>query len=132
MNSIPGSATTHDRKATLSTWWIVVVLNMVFADIFSIIIELVDKNTLEIPGDVKVTMAIAALITNIPILMIYLSRVLPRPSNRLCNIIAGVLTIIYVIAGGGTSPHYLIIAAIEIIFLILIIVHSWKWSNSKN
>jgi len=51
------------------------MLNIIFVDILSIMIELVSKNTLDIiGGDVTTTMAIAAIITNIPILMIYLSR----------------------------------------------------------
>jgi len=63
---------TIDMKVRLSTLWILVMFNMVFADIFSIMVELVNKNTLGIPGDVKTVMAIAAVVTNIPILMIYL------------------------------------------------------------
>ncbi|GMQ31496.1 hypothetical protein Aconfl_41410 [Algoriphagus confluentis] len=39
-----------DLKARLSTLWIVVLINMIFADIFSIMIELVNGNILSIPG----------------------------------------------------------------------------------
>ena len=74
-------------------------------------------------------MAIAAIVTNISILMIYFARVLPYKPNRLANIIAGILTIIYVVGGGDMAPHYIIIAAIEVICLLLIIVNSWKWKN---
>ena len=105
---------------------------MLYADIFSIIVELVNKNTLEISGDVKVVMTIAAIVTNIPILMIYLSKVLQYKINRLANIIAGFITIIYIVAGGSNSPHYIIIASIEIIILIIIIGNSWKWINFEN
>ena len=118
---------TIDLKVRLSTLWIVVMINMIFADIFSIMVELVNRNTLEIPGDVKIVMAIAAIVTNIPILMIYLSRTLQYSLNRLANIIAGIFTIIYVIGGGDFAPHYIIIASIEIIVLLLIIVKSWNW-----
>jgi hypothetical protein len=104
---------------------------MLYADIFSIMVELVNKNTIDIPGDVKTIMAIAAIVTNIPILMIYLSRVLKYEANRLANIIAGVVTIIYVVGGGDLAPHYIIIAAIEVICLLLIIVNAWKWTNSE-
>jgi hypothetical protein len=119
-------------KAKLSTLWIVVLINMLFADIFSIMIELVDKNTLHIPGDVKIIMAIAAIVTNIPIFMIYFSRVLPYKPNRLANIIAGILTILYVVGGGDMAPHYIIIATIEVICLLFIIVNSWKWENTDS
>lgn len=118
-----------DTKTKLSVLWIVVLINMIFADIFSIMIELVNKNTLDIPGDVKIIMAIAAVVTNIPIMMIYLSRVLKYKVNRIANIVAAILTIIYVIGGGDFAPHYIIIVTIEIVVLIMIIVHSVKWQN---
>jgi hypothetical protein len=120
-----------DMKVKLSTLWIVVMINMIYADIYSIIIELVNRDTLNIPGDVKVIMAIAAIVTNIPILMIYLSRVLNYETNRWANIIAGILTIIYVIGGGDLAPHYIIVASIEVILLLVIIVYSCKWKNSE-
>lgn len=116
-----------DTKVKLSTLWIVVMLNMIFADIFSIMVELVDKNTMHILGEVKVTMAIAAVVTNIPILMIYFSRILAYKINRIANIIAAILTIIYVIGGGDTTPHYLIIAGIEVICLLIILRNAWTW-----
>lgn len=111
----------------LSLLWIVVLINMLFADIFSIMIELVNRNTLDIPGDVRTVMAVAAIVTNVPILMIYLSRVLPYRINRLANIIAAFVTIIYVVGGGDTAPHYLIVASIEVVLLIMIIVRAYKW-----
>ena len=121
-----------ETKSKLSIMWIVVMLNMIFADIFSIMVELVNKDTLHIPGDVKVIMAIAAIVTNIPILMIYFARVLPYKPNRWANIIAGILTIIYIVGGGDMAPHYIIIAAIEVICLLSIMVSSLKWKNPEN
>ena len=86
---------TIDVRVKLSTLWIVVMVYMIFADIFSILLELDQKGTLgKIPTDVKMMMAIAAILTSIPILMIYFARVLPYKSNRLLNIIAGIFTII--------------------------------------
>jgi len=118
-----------DTKVKLSTLWIVVMVNMIYADIFSILVELVNKDTLNLPGDVKLIMAIAAIVTNIPILMIYFSRVLQYKLNRLLNIIAGFLTIIYVVGGGDLAPHYIIVGTIEVILLLIIIINSWKWKE---
>ena len=114
----------------LSTLWIIVVMNITFADILSIFIELETKNTLEILGEVKSTMAIAALILNIPILMIYFSRSLALKSNRILNILAGFITIVFVIGGGSLMPHYIISACIEVIILIIIIIKAWRWKNT--
>ncbi len=38
-------------KVKLSTLWIVIMLNMIFADILSIVVELVNKNAFDIIGD---------------------------------------------------------------------------------
>ena len=111
----------------LSTLWIVVMLNMVFADIFSIMKALVDNTTIQIPGQIDFVMALAALITNIPILMIYFALTLDKKTNKKLNIIAAIITIFYIIGGGDVSPHYLICGSIEI-FLLLVIIHkSYKW-----
>ena len=121
---------TIDTRVKLSTLWIVVMVNMIFADIFTIIVELVYKNTMVgFPAEVKMVMAIAAIVTNVPILMIYFARVLPYKSNRILNIAAGIFTIIYVIGGGSLTPHYIIVASIEVIILLIIIVKAWKWKN---
>lgn len=118
-------------RIKLSCLWIVVLINMIFADIFSIMVELVNGNTIDITGNVKTIMAIAAIITNIPILMIYLSWVLPYKTNRIANTIAGVLTIIYIVGGGSLTPHYIIIAAIEITVLVFIMSIAWKWPDPE-
>jgi len=118
-----------DIKIKLSTFWIVIMLNLIFADILSIMIELVNKNTLDIIGsDLATTMAIAAIVTNIPILMIYFSRALPYKANRISNILAALITILYVIGGGSLTPHYLIISSIEVLFLLMIVWTAWKWN----
>jgi len=115
----------------LSTLWIIVVMNIIFADIFSIIIELETKNTLEILGEVKTTMAIAALILNIPILMIYFSRSLALKPNRILNISAGFITIIFVIGGGSFMLHYIILGTIEVLILITIIATAYRWKSEN-
>ncbi|MDR0368771.1 MAG: DUF6326 family protein [Bacteroidales bacterium] len=118
-------------RTKLSTLWVVVMINMIFADIFTIMVKLVNKNTLEgMPGEVKTVMAIAAIVTNIPVLMIYFAKILPYKSNRILNIIAGIFTIIYVIGGGILMPHYVIIASIEVIITGIIIIKSWKWKSN--
>ena len=118
-----------ETKVFISTLWIILMINMIYNDIYSIMVELVNKNTLDIPGDVKIVMAIAAIITNIPIFMILLSRILSYKINRILNIIAGLLTIIYIVGGGDLAPHYIIMATIEIIILVIIIITAWRWKS---
>jgi len=100
---------------------------MVFADIFSIIVELEVGNTIEIPMDVTTAMTIAAVVTAIPILMIILSWVLPYKINRMTNIIVAIFTVIYVIGGGTIIGHYIIMAGLEVVLLVSIIYSAWKW-----
>lgn len=116
-------------KVKLSTLWIIVLLNLLFADILSIIIELINKNTLDILGEVTFTMAITAIITNIPILMIYFSRSLSYKANRILNMIASCITILFVVGGGSLLPHYIICASIEVVTLIIILKTAWKWKE---
>ena len=120
-----------DTRVKHSTLWIVVLLNMIFADIFSIMVVLVSKKPLDIPGEVTTVMAVAAVVTNIPILMVYFSRVLPHRANRWANIVAGLLTIAYVVGGGDWAPHYLIIASIEVVILLVIVGSAWQWRDSE-
>lgn len=102
--------------------WITVMFNMIFADIFSIIIEIAEGDVLDIPFDVKTMMGVAAIIVNIPILMIVLTWVLDHRYNKWTNIVASLITIVFIIGGGSSLLHYFIIGSIEIIILILIIV----------
>jgi hypothetical protein len=111
----------------LSLMWVVVMLNMIFADIFSITVVLAEGSPWTLPGDARTLMAIAAIVTNIPILMVYLSRVLPYRVNRIVNLVAAVLTLVYIVGGGDTAPHYIIVAAIEAAFLAAIFVYALKW-----
>ena len=124
----------NQTRITISLLWISVMFLMIFADIFSIIIELNDGDIMQIPMEVKTAMTIAAIVTALPILMVILSWVLPYKINRLANMIVGILTIIYVIGGGTNLPFYIIMAGIEVILLITIVVISIKWgeSNIKN
>ncbi len=117
-----------DPRVKLQALWIVVMVLMIFADIFTIMVELVYKNTLgDMPGEVRMVMALAAVVTLIPASMIYLSRVLPRKPNRIVNIVAAILTILYVVGCASTTPHYIIVAAAEVVALGMIVVQSWRW-----
>lgn len=115
-----------NTKTKLSTLWIVIMVNMIFADIlsFMIALETGEKVGLE---NVEKIMLIAAIVTQIPIWMIFLSRFLKYQANRWANIGAAVLTIIYVVGGGSLEPHYIFIAGVEVLCLLLIMKTAWQW-----
>ena len=122
-----------DTKTLLSTLWIVVMINMLKADILSLYIPGIHEEMAEFLGATPVSqiMLVAAIMMEISIAMIFLSRVLKYKANRWANIIIGVITIVWVIGGGSTYPHYLFIATIEVICLLLIIWIAWKWINPE-
>ncbi len=63
--------------------------------------------------------------------MILLSRVLKYGVNRWANIIVSVITIVFVIGGGTSYPHYIFIATVEVICLVLIIWFAWQWRSDE-
>ena len=65
------------------------------------------------------------------IVMIALSLILPYTINHWANIIIGIITILFVVGGGSTYPHYLFIAAVEVICLLLIIWLAWQWTEQE-
>ena len=117
-----------DMKARLSTLWIVVMFNMAFADILSFMMEWSAGSTPEIEVT-QVLMLVMAMLVEVPIAMIVLSRVLPYKANRWANIIAGVITTAFVVGGGSTYLHYIFFAAVEILCMLLIIWYAWQWSE---
>ncbi len=122
-----------DTKVLLSTLWIVVMINMAFADILGLFIpgalEEVAKTSVSTGTTIPQLMLGGAIMLEIPIAMILLSRVLKFKVNRWTNIIASVFTIVYVVGGGTLSPHYIFIATIEVVCMLLIVWFAWKWTN---
>ena len=120
-----------NTKVKFSTLWIVVMINVAMADIFGFMVNLMAGQTtpeIQVP---QIGMLIFAIIMEIPIAMIFLSRVLKYRANRWANIIASVITIAFVILGGSPELHYYFFAAVEIVCMLLIIRDAWKWSNPE-
>ncbi len=120
-----------DTKVLLSTLWIVVMINMLKADILSLNIpgaaEEVAKTAASAGASIPQLMLGGAIIGELAIAMIILSRVLKYGINRWVNIVMGIITIAYIWGGMASYPHYLFIAGVETISLLLIIWYAWKW-----
>ena len=134
MNTNERTAGMPSMQARLSTLWIFIMFNMVFADIFSFMYPGFLKELMTgYAGGVHITPGFllgAAVVTEIPIAMIVLSRVLKHRANRWANIVAGVITIAYVLGGGALSQlHYIFFAAMEVACALLIIWYAWKWRD---
>ncbi len=126
---------TEKMKTTemLSTLWIVVMFTMIFADILTFITPGVMKEIVEGTAEVIPTpllLLIFAFLLEIPIAMIFLSRVLKYRINRILNIAASVITILFVIGGGSPYLHYYFFASVEVICMIVIIIISIRWREN--
>lgn len=122
-----------DTKVLLSTLWIVVMINMLKADILSLYTpgaaEEVVKTATSAGASVQQLMLGAAVIGQLAIAMIVLSRVLKYGINRWVNIIVSIVIIAYIWGGMASYPHYIFIASVETICLLLIIGFAWTWRN---
>lgn len=118
-------------KAKLSTLWTFVLINMLFADIFSFMVPgaLAQIATGVVDG-IQLTpgfLLLAAMLTEIPMAMIILARLLPYRANRWANILGGLFTILWVVGLGSATPHYLFIASVEVLCSGCIIWLAWRW-----
>ena len=120
-----------DTKVLLSTLWIVVMINMLKADILSLYIPGAADEVARTAGETPIAtlMLGGAIMMELSIVMIILSRVLKYKANRWANIIVSVITIAFIWGGMSSQPHYIFIAAVETICLLLIVWFAWKWNN---
>lgn len=123
-----------DVGTRVSTLWIVVMFNMIFADIL----------TFEVPGFMQqlwagelgvqitpVVLLVFAILLEIPIAMIFLSRILNGGASRWANTVAAVITAAFVVGGGTAYVHALFFAAVEVASLALIVWSVWTRRGSE-
>ena len=82
-----------DTKVLLSTLWIVVMINMLKADILSLYIPGAADEVARTAGETPITQLM--------------------------------------LGGASPDPHYIFIAAVETICLLLIIWNAWRWSAQE-
>ncbi|WP_420631575.1 DUF6326 family protein [Candidatus Leptofilum sp.] len=121
--------TKTDAREKISLLWVVVMFNMAFADI----VGFVHPGSLEdiIAGNVGFELTqglllLFSILIEIPIAMIFLSRILNDTANRRLNIFAAILTAIFVIGGGSATLSYVFFASIEVLCMGLIAWYAWQ------
>ena len=129
-------ATKLNMKTLLSTIWIFVVLNYLYCDVLS----LMDSEMLtqllsgKIDG-MQITQFFllgSALLMEISMSMVLLSRILPYKANRIANLIAGSITTLVQIASlfvGTTTMYYLFFSIIEIAGTAAVFWLALRWKN---
>ena len=135
MNTIKKTTEKIDTKVLLSTLWIVVMINMLKADILSLYIpgaaEELARTSASAGASIPQLMLFGAIMGQLGIAMIILSRVLKYGINRWVNIVVGIVTIVYIWGGAASYPHYIFIAVVETLCLLLIVWFAWKWRNPE-
>lgn len=131
MNTNPTFTKKLDTKVLLSTLWIVVMINMLKADILSLYIpgtaDELAKTAASTGAAIPQLMLGGAIMMELAIVMIVLSRLLTYRLNRWANIIMSIITMAFVVGGGVSYPHYIFIATVEVICLLLILWNAWQW-----
>ena len=121
---------TADARVKLSTLWIVIMLNMLYADVLSFLNAEFLRGLLNGYAEgVRITQPLlvgSALMVEVPIVMVLLSRMLSPTLNRRVNLVAVFLTAAFIIGGGSTRPHYLVIASIELLCLAFVLRLAWR------
>ena len=120
-----------DTQVLLSTLWIVVMINMLMADILSLYIPGMTDELARTAGTTPIAQLMlgGAIMMEIAVAMIILSRVLKYSVNRWANLIVSLITIAFVVGGGAAYPHYIFIAAVEVLCLLLILWKAWNWRD---
>ena len=135
MNGIEVGNKRMEPKVLLSTLWIVVMINMLKADILGGFIpgaaEEVAKTAASAGASIPQLMLVGAVMGNLGIAMIILSRVLKHGLNRWVNIVVSIITIAYIWGGMSPHPHYIFIASVETLCLLLIFWISLKWRSAE-
>lgn len=128
---------TKDKKVVLSTLWIFVMFNYIYCDVLSnmesgVLKELMAGHV----GSIQVTQGFllgGAILMEIPITMVLLSRILKYGVNRGANIVTSLIMAVVQFASlfVGTSPtsHYIFYSIIEITCDLFIAWYAWKWTN---
>ena len=120
-----------DKKALLSTLWIFVLLNIIFRDLHEFFrAGMIEEIITGTPVSEQV-MLIGGIMMEIPILMVFLSRILNYRINRWANIIIGAVIIALIIGVGQKDLDDIFFATIEVIALSAIIWLAVKWREPK-
>jgi hypothetical protein len=110
------------------------MFTMVFADILGMmmpgVLQAMSAGQVGVPVTQGLLLVFAVLL-QIPIAMIFFSRILKPTPNRWVNTFAAVLTTAFVVGGGSPYLHYYFFATVEIACMVLIVWSVWSRRNSE-
>lgn len=124
-------------KLKLATLWTSFMFLYIYVDYFALympnMIDDITKGKVFIFDITQGFIFTALALATIPILMIFLSVVLPAKTNRLTNIIVATILIPYMLFNlvGEAWIHMVFGAIVEVVLLCLIIRYAQKWPIIK-
>ena len=132
---------TVNVKVKLALLWVALMFLYIYNDIFSLfqpghVAELVEG---QLEG-VQFTQSLlfgAAVLMAFPSFMVLMSLTLKARTNRLVNIVAGILHVLVLIGTqfvgeGETWYYWRFYELLEALFLALIIMTAWKWPAAES
>jgi hypothetical protein len=126
---------TINTRTKLSALWLFILLNIIFRDIHQMTL----KSHLEMLltgyyNGVKITEAImlmGAFVVQIPISMFLCSLLLTRKTNRVANMISGLLMPVIILSSPPTDMDDFFHLAVELLAITVIVWTAWKWKEEK-
>lgn len=127
-------------KARLSTLWIFALFNYLYCDVVGLMDPALLKQFMAgNVGGVQITQGFllgAAILMEIPISMILLSRVLKDRANRWANVIAGIIMTVVQFSslffGSFPTIYYVFFSIIEMASTAFIVWYAWKWVKPES
>ena len=130
-----------DMRVALSALWIFMMLNYLYCDVISLFDPAVLRDVVtgsSSSGSVQMTpelLMASAVLMEIPIAMILLSRVLAYRVNRWANVIAAAFMAVVQIGSlfvGRPTSYYLFFTVIEVGTLGLIVALALRWTREAS
>jgi hypothetical protein len=125
-----------DTKVVLSTLWIFAMFNYLYCDLLGLMDSKYLREYLDGKvGSIRVTQGFllgSAVLMEIPIAMVLLSRRLDHRANRTTNVVAGAFMTV-VQAGtlliGSATTYYVFFSVVEMATTLVIVWRAWKWTD---
>jgi hypothetical protein len=127
----------EDIRVRLSVLWLLATLNYIYADVFFCVDVLGSKKgSIGVLHFSQEAWLGIAILMEIPMAMILLSRILKPAANRWANIVAGIVEtaavlltsfILPILHLTGTSSYYLFFGTVEVACTSLIVWYAWRW-----
>ena len=128
----------RDRGKTLSILWVFATVNYIYCDVLALMdhdyLRQVLTGSVGGVGMTRGFLLAASVLMEIPMAMIVLSWVLRPGPNRIANLVAGsVMTVVQLgtlFTGGGPTPSYMFLSAVEITTTAFVVRYAWTWPKT--